>query len=160
MVLKQKAKDKMTKMFFNKMKAKAGLNSKYNANAKILDNHLKTKYENKEIWNDQELEQNYSDCSETSFDKYYKKQTSFNSGKNLSISNMLSKQIINDSLASVSAHFANHDDIIDLSKVFHNKKPQIITDDQNYLMKFLEPAVFWGAVSENLQITDEEFDPR
>lgn len=42
----------MTKMFFNKMKVKAGIKSKYNANAKILDNHLKTKYLNKEIWND------------------------------------------------------------------------------------------------------------
>ena len=61
-------------MFFNKMKIKAGISNKYSAQAKILDNHLnKIKLEkDKEIWADQEVNQEvYSDCSETSFDKYY-----------------------------------------------------------------------------------------
>jgi hypothetical protein len=45
----------MTKMFFNKMKVKAGISQNYGAQAKILDNHLKKKYQDtKEIWADQE----------------------------------------------------------------------------------------------------------
>ena len=78
----------------------------------------------------------------------------------MSISNLLSKQIINESLQEVSNHFSNHDDIVDLSKIFQHKKVPVITDDENYLMKFLQPAVFWGSLSENLQIEDLEFDPR
>lgn len=68
----------------------------------------------------------------------------------MSISNILSKQIINESLQNVSTHLSNHDDVVDLSKIFHQKKVPVITDDENYLMKFVQPAVFWGSVSENL----------
>lgn len=60
-------------MFFNKMKDKAGIAEKYSKQAQILDNHLKKQFQkNQEIWADSEVNQEvYSDCSETSFDKYY-----------------------------------------------------------------------------------------
>ena len=55
----------------------------------------------------------YSDCSETSFDKYY-------SG------NKPDKKLT----------FTNSDDIIDLSKIFAKKKVQTIINNQQYLDSF------------------------
>lgn len=43
-MLKQKTKEKTVKMFFNKMKDKAGIAKKYSAQATMLDNHLKKKF--------------------------------------------------------------------------------------------------------------------
>ena len=71
----------------------------------MVNNFLKEKKE-KDIWEEEEV-QVYSDCSETSFDKYYS-----NNKPNLN------KQ-----------SFGNSDDIIDLSKIFSKKKAQTIINN-------------------------------